>query len=138
MKVSFVLAVVLVAASAGAGWPAAANAWSTADMQGTWVLTDIDGQPVAAGAALSDTIHFTLRDDEISGFDGCNSFQGSVAAPGRIISTQRGCPPERPMLPLDLADPALQLSQARVDGDMLHLPLRAGDDGSARFVRRRR
>lgn len=129
-----VLAVALLAALAAPAGPAgAAGGHGLAVLEGTWVLAEIAGQPVGRGADIERSIHFTYHDGFIRGFDGCNTFSGDIDQPGRIVATQRGCPPDMLLLPLDLGDPRPQLARARLKDGALILPLPGGAPGTARF-----
>ncbi|MDF0650265.1 MAG: META domain-containing protein [Nitrospira sp.] len=108
-----------------------AVAMDLAELKGRWVLETIDGKKVASGGK---EIYFQITEQSISGFDGCNRFGGSISDPSGIRKTQRACPPETTLLPLDLSNPAPQLSQARVREDKLFLPLVDGT-GEAQFRR---
>lgn len=95
------------------------------EFNGTWTLVEIDSKPVAsdAGAALPS---FTVKDQAIEGFDGCNTFSGRLDRPGSITATRRGCPEDALKLPLNLADPMSQLKEGRIEKDRLLLPAREG------------
>jgi heat shock protein HslJ len=107
------------------------NAMDLGELQGRWVLEAIDGQEVASGGA---EIYFQITEQSMSGYDGCNRFGGSITDPSTMRKTQRACPPETTLLPLNLSDPAPQLSRATVRGGKLFLPLRDGT-GEAQFRR---
>ena len=102
-----------------------------AELTGRWVLEAIDGKDVASGGA---EIYFQLTEQSIIGYDGCNRFGGSITDPSTMRKTQRACPPETTLLPLNLSDPAPQLSRATVRGGKLFLPLIDGT-GEAQFRR---
>jgi heat shock protein HslJ len=102
-----------------------------AALKGRWVLEAINGKEVAAGGA---EIYFQITEHSISGYDGCNRFGGSPTDPSTMRKTQRACPPETLLLPLNLSDPAPQLSRATVRDGKLFLPLRDGT-GEAQFRR---
>lgn len=93
------------------------------DLQGTWTLAEINSKPVAS---TTDTPlpSFTIKDQSIDGFDGCNTFSGRLDRPGSISSTRRGCPDDAVKLPLDLTDPMRHLKDGRVEKDRLILPAR--------------
>ncbi|WP_445220509.1 META domain-containing protein [Bradyrhizobium sp. Pa8] len=57
------------------------------DLQGRWTLVAISGAPTGS----SPSVHFEIQSTAISGFDGCNSFAGSLDKPDAIIATQRAC-----------------------------------------------
>lgn len=99
------------------------NEVKTADLQGTWRLAEVNAKPVASSspAALPS---FTVKDQSIDGFDGCNSFSGRLDQPGSIASTRRGCPDNVLKLPLDLSDPMRQIKEGRIEKDRLILPAR--------------
>jgi heat shock protein HslJ len=102
-----------------------AGSLSASDLQGSWQLVEINSQPVrpAAGGAL---LGFTIKDQSIEGFDGCNNFWGRLDQPGSMASTRRGCPDGSLKLPLDLTDPMSHLNTGRIDKGRLMLPERAG------------
>ena len=94
-----------------------------AELNGTWTLVEIDSKPVASATPTA-LPSFTIKDQSIEGFDGCNSFSGRLDRPGSITSTRRGCPDDAVKLPLDLSDPMAHLKQGRIEKDMLRLPAR--------------
>jgi hypothetical protein len=100
------------------------------ELQGTWVLREIDGRSLE----VPKPIYFTIKDGVISGFDGCNSFGGPLNAPARIRMGQRGCPEDVDMLPLNLSRAAEQLAEARIYEDRMKLPIENGS-GVAVFER---
>ena len=63
----------------------------------TWVLTELSGKPLPA---LETPVTLSLADGQISGFSGCNTFRGRVAAgdgPGELsidtlAGTRMACP----------------------------------------------
>jgi heat shock protein HslJ len=59
-----------------------------ADLQGRWTLVAISGAPTGSSPP---SVHFEVKGTAISGFDGCNSFAGSLDKPDAIIATQRAC-----------------------------------------------
>ena len=70
-----------------------------ADLQGRWALVAISGAPTGSS---SPSVHFEIKDIAISGFDGCNSFAGSLDKPDAIIAGQRECAAGAP--PFDVSD----------------------------------
>jgi hypothetical protein len=60
----------------------------TADLQGRWTLVAISGTPTGSS---SPSAHFEIKGSTITGFDGCNTFAGSLERPDAIIATQREC-----------------------------------------------
>jgi heat shock protein HslJ len=121
-------------AAVGAGAVVAcAGSLITKDLEGNWRLVEITSQPVqpTAGHALP---MFTVKDQAIEGFDGCNRFWGRLDQPGSMMSTRRGCPAGTLKLPLDLADPLAHLEAGRVVQGRLILPQR-GDIPEAVFER---
>ena len=103
---------------------------SIQELQGKWLLESINGRAVKSEPA----IYFKIDGRTITGFDGCNSFGGSLDAPDQLRITQRACPSGGPRLPLELSDPRPQLESSRLEGDTLEL--KVGDEGdSARFRR---
>ncbi len=107
------------------------NAMDFSELKGKWVLEAINGKDVISEKL---EIYFEITEQTITGYDGCNRFGGSTAQPFVIQKSQRACPPETILLPLDLSDPALQLNRATVSGDKLFLPLPDGK-GEAQFRR---
>ena len=101
-----------------------------AEFNGTWTLVEIDSKPVAsdAGTALPS---FTIKDQSIEGFDGCNTFSGRLDRPGSITSTRRGCPEGAVKLPLDLSNPMAHLKGGHIEKDTLRLPAREPMPASA-------
>jgi heat shock protein HslJ len=93
------------------------------DLQGTWMLAEIDSKPVASRPEAT-LPSFTVKDQSIEGFDGCNTFSGRLDRPGSISSTRRGCPEDAVRLPLDLTDPMRHLKDGRIEKDRLLLPAR--------------
>ena len=93
------------------------------NLDGTWTLVEVDARPVSATPAER-VPSFTVKGHDISGFDGCNMFQGRLDKPGSITSTRRGCPDGIVRLPLDLGDPMAHLAAAPMDGKRLRLPAR--------------
>jgi heat shock protein HslJ len=101
-----------------------AGSLTASDLQGSWKLVEIQSQPVQP-AAVNALPMFTVKDQSIEGFDGCNNFWGRLDQPGSIASTRRGCPDGSLKLPLDLTDPMSHLKASRVDKGRLILPERA-------------
>ncbi|MBY3081084.1 META domain-containing protein [Rhizobium laguerreae] len=96
--------------------------------QGRWTLVSMHGKPADGAAAF-----FEISGRQIKGFDGCNSFGGSLDRPALIRKTERDCPGMDPF-PLDLTDPLGQLHAASLEVDILSLPV-GGQDGIAVFRR---
>jgi heat shock protein HslJ len=95
------------------------------ELNGSWELVQVGSQPVRAPAATA-LPTFTIKDQTIEGFDGCNNFSGRLDKPGSITSTRRGCPDGAIKLPLDLADPMSHLQAGTVRNGTLSLPAREG------------
>ena len=97
-----------------------AGSLTASDLQGSWKLVEIKSQPVrpTAGNALP---VFTIKNQAIEGFDGCNSFWGRLDRPGSIASTRRGCLDGSLKLPLDLTDPMSHLNAGKIDKGRLIL-----------------
>ena len=100
-----------------------AGSLTTSDLQGTWRLVEIQSQPVRP-AAKNELPVFTIKDQSIEGFDGCNNFWGRLDQPGSTASTRRGCLDGNVKLPLDLTDPMSHLKAGRIDKGRLILPER--------------
>lgn len=98
---------------------------NAADLQGTWELAEIASRPVAPASANARPA-FTIKDQSIEGFDGCNNFSGRLDKPGAFISTRRGCPGDVVKLPLDLMDAWSHLQGGKIQDGALFLPARAG------------
>ncbi len=77
------------------------------EMQGRWTLATISGLP----SVSLPPVHFEIKGTQIIGFDGCNSFAGSLDKPDAIIATQRGCPTGNPF---DVSDLVRDLRLATV------------------------
>jgi heat shock protein HslJ len=118
----FVLCAVTVASS---------HAMDVSVLEGRWVLEAVNGKEIARE---SGEIYFQITGQTIVGYDGCNRFGGELTQPAAIRRTQRGCPPETFVLPLDFSELVPQLSRATVAGDKLSLPL-PGGMGLAQFGR---
>jgi hypothetical protein len=112
---------------------ASAGALSARDLQGSWRLVEINSQPVRPGSVQALPV-FTIKDQSIEGFDGCNSFWGRLDQPGSIAATRRGCPDGTLKLPLDLSDPRSHLHAGRLEKGRLLLPAR-GEIPEAAFER---
>jgi heat shock protein HslJ len=104
---------------------AGADCLTVGDLQGSWKLMEIQSKPVQV-AAGNEPPMFTIKDQSIEGFDGCNRFGGRLDQPGRIMSTQMGCPDGKLKLPVDLADPMSHLKEGRIEKGRLILPERGG------------
>lgn len=100
------------------------------DLQGGWKLVEIKSRPVRPVAANA-LPGFTIKDQSIEGFDGCNTFAGRLDQPGSIVATRRGCPEKVLKLPLDLADPMSHLRAGKIDRARLVLPARGPIPASA-------
>lgn len=104
---------------------ACAASLTVKDLAGSWKLVEVQSRPVRPGSP--DAVPgFTIRDQSIEGFDGCNRFWGRLDQPGGIASTRRGCPEGALRLPLDLSDPAAHLATGRLDQGRLILPATRG------------
>lgn len=114
----------LVAALAGCEAAPAPGGLPAAPWEGRWRLAELDGRPLR-DVAPQRRPAFSVRGPAIEGFDGCNQFNGRLDQPGSVMATRRACPEALPM-PLDLADPLAHLRAARVEGNRLMLPGRAG------------
>lgn len=104
------------------------------NLYGKWILESINGQPTDSGKKLYFEIKETKDGPQISGFDGCNKFGGTLAPPAALWKGQRGCPSGKLLLPLNLSDPRSQLDAADVTGKVLTIPLPDGS-GEADFRR---
>ena len=100
-----------------------AGALTTRDLQGSWKLVEINSQSVRPAAVHALPV-FTIKEQAIEGFDGCNSFWGRLDQPGSMTATRRGCPDGSLKLPLDLTDPMSHLKAGRIDKGRLILPAR--------------
>ncbi len=98
---------------------------------GTWVLSQIGGEPVKTSAPP----YFTIHGHEISGFDGCVRFTGRIDVPKGIMFSEAPCQQGAVMLPFSLRRLHAALAQAWVKNGTLHVP--AGDGYPAsRFTSR--
>jgi heat shock protein HslJ len=102
-----------------------ASPLTASDLRGSWQLVELNSRPVPRQPATAVPM-FTIKDQSIEGFDGCNTFWGRLDKPGSIASTRRGCGDDVLKLPLDLADPLSHLKTGRIQEDMLILPARPG------------
>jgi hypothetical protein len=98
---------------------------ATPDLNGTWELAEIQSRPVQRNGT-SPLPTFTIKEQTIEGFDGCNKFWGRLDKPGGIASTRMGCLDETIKLPLDLTDPKSHLEAGRIERERLVLPAHAG------------
>ena len=78
---------IVIAAVAQLMCPNPVRSADLADLQGRWMLAAIEGAPTGGSPA----IHFEIKGTQISGYDGCNSFSGSLDKPDMLIATQRAC-----------------------------------------------
>ncbi|MBY3465685.1 hypothetical protein HFN80_16970 [Rhizobium laguerreae] len=99
-----------------------------AQLEGRWTLATTDGRQRSGPP-----IYFEINGRRISGFDGCNNFGGSLDRPAMIRKGERDCPGLAPF-PLGLENPLRQLGQARVEDDVMTLPMLSGE-GTAVFRR---
>jgi len=100
------------------------------EIYGRWLLVSVGEQQVPPVA----NIHFAIDGDSISGFDGCNTFGGSLLEPSLIRQSQMACSQQDFSLPLDLRDPLAHLQRAQLSGDILELPVTPADDIGAQLV----
>jgi heat shock protein HslJ len=110
-----------------------AGSLAAGDLNGTWELVEINARPIPPASGNPRPV-FTIKDQSIEGFDGCNTFSGRLDKPGSIVSTRRGCAEGIVKLPLDLADPMAHLKTGKIQKDTLVLPAREGT-GEAVFRR---
>lgn len=96
---------------------------SLASLEGTWRLVSIDSRPLRQLPA-DQVPYFTITGIAVSGFDGCNSFDGRIDQPGNISSTRRGCLEDTIKLPLDLGDLPSHLQTGTIDKNSLSVPAR--------------
>jgi heat shock protein HslJ len=96
---------------------------SVNDLQGSWRLVEINSQPVPPTSEHQLPV-FTIKNQSIEGFDGCNSFWGRLDQPDSITSTRMGCVEGFLKLPLDLTNPLSHLKTGRIDNEILTLPKR--------------
>jgi heat shock protein HslJ len=95
------------------------------ELMGTWELVEVHSLPLPTTGANARPV-FTITDQSIEGFDGCNNFSGRLDKPGSIASTRRGCVEGTVKLPLDLTDPMSHLKSGRIHNGTLILPAREG------------
>ena len=96
---------------------------SIASLEGTWRLVSVDSRPLRQLPA-DQVPYFTITGMSISGFDGCNSFDGRIDQPGNISATRRGCLEDTIKLPLDLGDLPSHLQTGTIDKNSLSVPAR--------------
>jgi hypothetical protein len=98
------------------------------DLEGRWILEAAGDMKVTRNPA----IFFQIEGQKIVGYDGCNFSGGTLDRPGTIRRSERACPPETIVLPLDLSDPMRQMRGTVVGQNnlLLYLP-----QGLARFRR---
>jgi len=96
---------------------------SLASFEGTWRLVSVDSRPLRQLPA-DQVPYFTITGMTISGFDGCNSFDGRIDQPGNISATRRGCLEDTIKLPLDLGDLPSHLQTGTIDKNSLSVPAR--------------
>ena len=112
-----------VAIIAVAGMSNACATASLASLEGTWRLVSIDSKPLRQLPA-DQVPYFTITGMTVSGFDGCNSFDGRIDQPGNISSTRRGCLEDTIKLPLDLGDLLPHLQAGTIEKNSLSVPPR--------------
>jgi heat shock protein HslJ len=90
------LTLALVVLALGVSMPARAQEGRNAPLAGTsWRLVELNGQPVAGETAL--TLAFAAAEPLVSGFGGCNQFNGPYTQNGAslrigpLLSTRRAC-----------------------------------------------
>lgn len=131
MQGKWVLLVGLAAALHVGGVFAEASPMELSALQGRWILESINQESVPP----EHNLHFQIEGQVITGFDGCNSFGGSLDNPEMLRKGQRACADAGPRLPLQLSDPLPQLNASRLIGNELTVPLPQGE-GEATFRRR--
>jgi heat shock protein HslJ len=102
---------------------ATASLTSLTSLEGTWSLVSVDSRPLRQLPA-DQVPYFTITGMTISGFDGCNSFDGRIDRPGNISATRRGCLEDTIKLPLDLGDLPSHLQTGTIDKNSLSVPAR--------------
>lgn len=91
------------------------------DLQGGWKLVTIGGQPVSQ-ADPNLLPQFSIKDQTINGFDGCNRFWGQLDKPGSIAATRMACPESALRIPIDMNDVFSHLKMGTMTGKNLVLP----------------
>jgi len=123
-------AIAVGAATCGACSGAAVD---TARFAGTWRLTEIDSRRLVPMPA--DQVPFlVVSGNGVSGFDGCNTFDGRLDQPGKISSTRLGCPGGAVRLPLDLGNLLAHLQTGVMTENSLRVPAQ-GDFPASVFER---
>ena len=95
----------LVVFALGAAVPAHAQGGSTPLAGTSWLLVELNGQPLAPGGDPL-TLQFAVDEQRVSGYGGCNEFSGPYTQNGAslrfgpLLSTRRAC-----------ADPALNAQE---------------------------
>ena len=88
---------------------------------GTWRLVSVDSRPL--GPLPADQVPvFTVTGTNVSGFDGCNTFSGSIDQPGEISATRMGCREGAIKLPLDLGNLLAHLQTGTIKENSLSVP----------------
>jgi len=94
---------------------------SLASLEGTWRLVSVNSKRLEQLPA-DQVPYFKVTGIMVSGFDGCNSFDGRIDQPGNISSTRRGCLENTIKLPLDLGDFRSQLKAGTINKNSLSMP----------------
>ncbi|MEP4769671.1 MAG: META domain-containing protein [Roseibium sp.] len=84
---------------------------------GKWLLKTVDGAPVAR----DQTAYFSIAGNELSGFDGCNFFGGTLENPALLRMTQRACADDQ--LAFDANALVAKLPSATLQNDTLTIVL---------------
>ena len=99
-------------------------------LDGSWVLVELGGRKISLGS--SSTPRMTITGNEVSGFDGCNTFSGRLDKKGSFVATQMACAGEFVGIPLDFNDVGSHMRAAKVSDGKLILPAK-GDAPSSVF-----
>ena len=82
-------------------------------LQGHWELKELGGQPISTTRAP----WFIINGVKIRGYDGCNTFGGSLLPTPSIRSTEMACDSSTLLLPINWADPVKQLQESHFTYD---------------------
>lgn len=92
------------------------------ELQGSWKLVETNAKPVSSSETGSPP-KFSISEQAITGFDGCNQFWGQLDRPGSIAKTRMACPDAKLSLPLEFSDIMQQFKAGKIDKGRLVLPV---------------
>ena len=137
MRLHGVAFALLAAGCSVPGAPIAAANLDALPAETAWKLldSDIDG----LGSAEAAAIRLRIESNRLTGDSGCNSFGGSFAFSGNVLSigpiaaSKRGCPGPRAVVESALFGALPKVTSARSEGEQL--VLMTADGKRLRFVR---